>query len=349
MAARLSPVPALVLLVGSAAVLPAGEVVRLEGSAFGLPVVIAAEGEGERAVEPMLLDALEELLAIEKLADPEVETPGGVALLNAPPHGELRAVDPRLAALLRRGLDFCHWSVGAHGPLGGNLYALWGLRRSVGSFPSPATVQREVDNAACEKLQLDEDGARAAILGEGRVELWGFAPGFAVDRAVVTLLEHELTNGWVEAGRIVRAFGPGPEGEGWPMIASLGVDHTTERIVLRDRAMALVSRLDRTFEIGGERYAAYLDQRTGRPREGALGVGVVTGIALDAQALATALFVMPNREGRFRIGGLEPEPAVIWFLGTGDGAPLIIEQGWAALPKWEPPEGPLARPRADRR
>jgi hypothetical protein len=129
------------------------------------------------------------------------------------------------------------------------------------------------------------------------------------------------------------------------MIASLGAEHSTERIELRDRAIALVSGLDGVLDIGGERHAPYLDQRSGRPRSGTLGVAVVTEIAVDAQALATALFVMPNREGRFRIGVLEPEPAVIWFLGTGEGLPLIAEHGWAELPKWEPRKGPLQQTR----
>jgi len=320
------------------------EVVHVEGTAFGFPLAIAAEPETSVATEAALLAALQEVLDLESLTDPEGDVAGGIGALNAAPRGSYHDLDPRIAALLERSLSFCRWSTGAHGPLGGNLYALWGLRRTVGSFPSPAIVQKETENAACEKLELTDDGTRAAIHGSGRVDLWGFATGFAVDRAIVVLTEHGITNGWVELGRIVRAFGPGPEGDGWPMIASLGLDDTTERVLLRDRAMALVSFLDGTFDIGGERYAPYLDQRIGRPQSGTLGVAAVSEIALDAQALAVSLFVMSNREGRFRIGVLEPQPAVIWFLGSGDGAPLITEHRWATLRRWEPPERPLAAP-----
>lgn len=320
------------------------EVVHVEATAFGSPLTIAAEPGPSGPTEPALLAALQEVLELESLTDPAGDAPGGIGVLNSAPRGSYQDLDPRVAALLARSLTFCEWSNGAHGPLGGNLYALWGLRRTVGSFPSPSIVQKEVDNAACDKLELTEDGQRAALLGSGRLELWGFATGFAVDRAVVVLTEHDLDNGWVELGHIVRAFGPGPEGDGWPMVTSLGLDNTTERVLLRDRAMALVSFLDGSFDLGGERYAPYLDQRTGRPHPGTLGVAAVSEIALDAQALAVTLFVMPNREGRFRVGVLEPQPAIMWFLGSGKGTPLIAEHRWATLPKWEPPKRPLALP-----
>ena len=63
---------------------------------------------------------------------------------------------------------------------------------------------------------------------------------------------------------------------------------------------------------------------------------MVTELALDAQALAAALFVLDNREGEFHLGSLRPRPAVKWYLGEESNTPLVIENGWAGLLTWEP-------------
>jgi hypothetical protein len=72
----------------------------------------------------------------------------------------------------------------------------------------------------------------------------------------------------------------------------------------------------------------YLNQRTGLPAPGVIGVAAVTDLAVDAQALAIAMILTGPREGQLRLGSLRPSPSVLWFLGSGSGAPLQADHHW---------------------
>jgi thiamine biosynthesis lipoprotein ApbE len=151
----------------------------------------------------------------------------------------------------------------------------------------------------------------------------------------------------VRIGSILRVFGNAPEPDrarvtGWPVAIDPAPDRRapTERLVLSDRALAMASSWLEPIELGGVAFPPYIDQRAGAPPQRTLTVLVVTELALDAEALAGALFVMSVREGETRLGGLSPPPAVKWLLGR-DGPPVVSERRWAALPAWsETPQGP---------
>ena len=85
------------------------------------------------------------------------------------------------------------------------------------------------------------------------------------------------------------------------------------------------------FRFGEISYAPFIDQRSGKPATGTMGVLVVTKLAVDAQAIGSALVTLGNREGQLRLGGVVPSPSVLWLLGDGDGAPLLATYRWSGL------------------
>ena len=314
----------------------------LEGRVFDVSyeLQVAPEVDGEVASIALFAAAdelaqLHDLLHTEIDADPLPE--GSIAKLNSL-RGESMTLDSRAFELLARAREYCQWSAQAHGPLGGNLYGLWGLHRSVGGPPTPSMLSQQLPRVRCELLTLDAKTLRARVEPGSRVELWGFAHGYAVDRAVAVLHEQGVDNAWVQIGFVTRGVGGGPYGNGWPMSMDPTPDErvATERIVLRDQAVAMASRRARSMLVGGLTYPPYVDQRSGRPIADKIAVLAVSRLAVDADALSVALFLMSNREGEFRLGSLEPKPAVRWYLGGETGAPLILDTGWAALEKWRP-------------
>jgi len=102
----------------------------------------------------------------------------------------------------------------------------------------------------------------------------------------------------------------------------------TGGLTLHDQSFALASREDGELRAGGERYAPYLDHHTGRPVTGVLATVAISQLALDAQGLAAALFVIGNRRGGMLLGALQPPPAALWVLGDGRGEPLISDYRW---------------------
>src|SRR5262245_38847866 len=96
---------------------------RLSSTAFGKPVEI--EVRDLAGAQEVIQKSLAEVSEIERLTDSS-RPDGGLAVLNAAAGKGPQAVDPRLLTALARALDFCVWSEGAHGPLGRDLYSLWG-------------------------------------------------------------------------------------------------------------------------------------------------------------------------------------------------------------------------------
>lgn len=319
---------------------------RLEATLFGSPALIDVRPLADPvASRDALADVLELARELERLVDVGDVLAGtaafedGVRAVNAAAGRGTVAVDRRVLDLLHRALEYCRWSQGAYGPLGGMLNGLWGLRRSVGGLPPPGALDEQAELASCDRLELDLEAGTARLAAGSRLDLWGFERGFVVDRVVEALLARGFVDGWVQVGHVTRAFGPGPGDRGWPMeVEPLeNAEALAERIFLRDRALAMASRRERVLDIAGERFAPYLDHRTGRPAGGKAAVLVVAEGALDAEALAATLFVLSNREGEFRLGSLRPQPAVKWLLGEDEGAPLIMLRGWAQLDHWTPP------------
>jgi thiamine biosynthesis lipoprotein len=337
----------------AAALAHGAETAVLEARAFGAEAHLEIEVLSERAqTRDALAEALAAIRRAEALVSPDPaslpfaeEVAGGLAELNRQAGVAPAMLDPDLHALLGRALDLCYFSEGAFSPLGGHLVRLWGLRQPVEGRPTLAALAQASSSAACERLRLERAGRSATLAPGSRADLLALERAFAVDRALAALRERGATNGWVQIGHVARAMGDGPDGAGWPIAvdATDPVTTPTERVLLRDRSLALAAAWADPIEIAGDREPPHLDQRTGRPATGTIAVLVVTETAVDAAGLAAALFVLPQRVGLFRLGALQPPPAVKWYLGSGGGIPLIAERGWAELPKWQPPRSPLER------
>ena len=294
--------------------------------AFGRPVEIEVRGLSEEATREAVQKALAGIAEVERLAD------AGPAALNAAAGKGPQSVEPRLLALLTRAWSFCSWSEGAHGPLGKSLYALWGLRSPVAETPDSEPVQQAAGAAACDRLTLDEKKGTAALAAGSALDLVGFAEGAAVDRAVDVLRERKVENAFVRVGAVQRGIGPGPAGKGWPVTLPLvpGLEGPADQVYLRDQSLAVAAQSDHPLQGVA---SSYLNQRTGLPAPGVITAVAVTELALDAQGLATTMLIVGPREGGLRMGTLRPRPSLLWFLGSGEGTPLIVNYRWVEVPR----------------
>lgn len=276
----------------------------------------------------------EESLEGEGKASADTEAPavaGDIATLNARAGSGPQPVSAELLELLIKTQDFCVWSRGAHGPLGGRLRELWGFYEPVEGPPSPTAVGAAVASAACGHLRFDRPNRSIELDAASRLDPSDFAVGWAVDRAVEVLREHGAGNGLVAVGAVRRGFGPGPDGRGWKVLLPIfpGSNKPLGEVWLHDQSLAVAQFEDRRLAVAGEeRLSAYLDLRHGEPSDGVVAVIAVTELAVDAQGLATTLFATGNREGQFLLGQLRPSPSVRWLLGDGQGIPLITDYNW---------------------
>ena len=318
----------LALLIGAAPAAP----VRQEFQAFGKAAEIDLRDLPPETARQVIEKALAEIAEVERLTAAD-RPDGGLAALNAAAGNGPQPVDSRLLAALSRASDFCFWSEGAHGPLGRDLYSIWGLRTPVEKPPTPERVGKAVDVAACDRLALAAQKGTATLAAGGGLDLWGFAEGLAVDRAVEVLRQAGAGNGFVRIGAIQRGFGPGHDGKGWPVLLPPipGLEASAGQIYLRDRALAVAAQADHPLQSSETTGFPYINQRTGQPARNVLATAAITDAALDAEGLAATLLITGPREGQLRMGSLDPRPSVLWLVGSGTGVPLQVGYRWSKV------------------
>lgn len=311
----------------AATALPA-ETVRLSAEVFGAPATIEIAGSAPAEAEVAARAALVEM------ARAEAET---VALADAFARAAGGPVRPDAAAfsLLAVGDLYCRWSEGAVGLLGGRLLRLWGWRSPAPGRPAAGDLAAAAGSARCDRIAFDRAAGTVTAATASELELAPFALGWAVDRAAASLAAAGAASYRVALGPVTRGAGPGPDGRGWRVeFPPLGAGpDRLDGFFLRDRAGAILAAGDRPLVLGGDRVPRWIDLRDGRPPDGVLAVAAVTERALDAQALAWALFALGPRAGQMSLGQLRPEPAALWALGSGDAPPILIVSRWSSVPK----------------
>jgi len=306
----------------------APEPVRLTANAFGTQAEIEVRGLPSAEAAAAAQAGLLEIFEVSQLLDPAGSFPGGLGALNAAIGDGPQELDARTADVIKRGLQYCLWTNGAHGPLGADIYQLW---TEPEKLPDPTDLRTAVIGAQCNRisLSLDEADYSAELAPDSRAAAIGMGRGYAIDRAVETLQEAGVENAWVEIGDVWRGIGDGPDGRGW--LASLpsapGETQPLDQVWLRDQALAMAS----IEKFAGKSTLRFIDQRTGVPARGVVAVIAVTETAMDAEALSVALFITGLREGHMRLGGLQPRPSVLWLLGEGKGTPVESTYRWSEL------------------
>lgn len=128
------------------------------------------------------------------------------------------------------------------------------------------------------------------------IDLSAIAPGYGVDIAVESLRRSGCTDGMVDVGGEVRAYGVNKQGQPWrigietPSDLQTGVEAV---VTLQDRAVATSGDYRNYREVDGRRISHTIDPRDGYPIRHALAsVSVVRDTTADADAWATALNVL---------------------------------------------------------
>lgn len=213
----------------------------------------------------------------------------------------------------------------------GRVLDLW--RRAHDAPPQPAEAQRLATAAREARVELDP--ARRAVVRPQAVQfdLDGLAKGYIVDRALEAVLRAPGVKGaLVDIGGEIRCAGPAPDADGWRVglpdpLMPYDNAPLIGRLTLRDAAVATSGCGPRDRLIGGQRFSATLDPRTGWPVPHRCSASVIAPTAMAADALATAVLNLP-----------EADAARLVAATPGAAARLAQPQGAV----WLPGEAPAA-------
>ncbi|MBN2110452.1 MAG: FAD:protein FMN transferase [Methanosarcinaceae archaeon] len=162
--------------------------------------------------------------------------------------------------------------------------------------PTPEEINETLELVDYSAIRT-EDGN--ITLGEGMMlTLGGVAKGYAVDLAIGSLIEDGVEAGFVNAGGDGRYIGLKQDATPWK-IGLQNPDKTGEAVAvmdIKDMAVATSGNYERYFN-DAARVSHIADPRTGCPAQSLISVTVISESAMDADAFATAIFVMGEEDG----------------------------------------------------
>jgi thiamine biosynthesis lipoprotein len=252
------------------------------------------------AVQRELAEILERLEDIFSTYRPESE----VSRFNRVTSTDWIPVSAELAAAAERSRAISALTGGAFDVTVEPLLKRWGF----GPHPAPARAPDEAELAAL-RSRVDWCRLEARIdppsLRKTRpdiaVDFSSIAKGLAVDALSERLSRLGCGNHLVTIGGDLRAAGPGPRGEGWPVAIEdpLSTWPALGRLLpLRDSALSTSGNHRNVRTIAGQRVGHVIDPRTGRPVSGPhLSASVVARTCAESSALATGLFVLGSEAG----------------------------------------------------
>lgn len=218
-----------------------------------------------------------------------------ISRVNQHAGGEPVRVSPETWTVVDRALYYARLSDGAFDPTWAALRDLWDFRSPNAVPPPPESVRSRLPLVNWRLVEMNPRAHTIRLARRGMaLGLGGIAKGYALDRARQILLDSGVSNFALYAGGQVLIEGT-RTGRAW----RVGIQHPRDPSILlgtlslTSGSVSTGGDYEHYFEHQGLRYHHIINPRTGYPVDHTIAVTVVARTGLDADALDTALFVLP--------------------------------------------------------
>ncbi len=206
--------------------------------------------------------------------------PSELSALNAAiARGESKHVSSELAAMLKDAAHISARSDGLFNPAIGGLIQTWGFQAD--DFKAVLPDEKKVKALVKANPRMSDLVINASEVSSRnrsvKLDLGGYAKGYALDRAAVILKQHGIHNALINIGGNVMALGTHGT-RAW----RVGIQHPRHpgplaTLELHDgEAIGTSGDYQRYFELDGKRYCHLIDPRSGHPVQGVQAVTILT-------------------------------------------------------------------------
>jgi FAD:protein FMN transferase len=210
---------------------------------------------------------------------------------------------PIALEVIARANQISRWTDGAFDITAGPLVEAWGFTKRRGQKPAAEVVAEAKSRVGFQNLRVDTVERTAELRLPGMsVNLGAIGKGYALDHVAKKLRAAGINDFLLHGGRSsVLASGvdiPGDDEGSYSQGWKVAVEHPLVPgrrlggILMRNESLGTSGSGKQFFHHQGRRFGHVIDPRTGWPAGDMLSVTVITASAMDADALATALFVM---------------------------------------------------------
>jgi thiamine biosynthesis lipoprotein len=302
----------LVLLMGFAACMPgdSGEPTRRTQFIMGTLVEITVSHSDPHVIQTATTQAFDEMKRLEQLMStylPDSE----ISRINRAAGKEPVPVSAEVEEVIREGIFWSRQSGGAFDITVEPLVQLWDFDGEKEVVPAQSTLRKTATLVNYRNIEIVNHKVRLARPGMA-INVGGLAKGYAVDRAVA-ILRGRVPNGIVNAGGDLFAFGQKSKESLW----TIGLQHPRQpqdllaAFSVKNQAVATSGDYQRYFVKDGVRYHHIFDPATGRPARKMISATLITTEVMEADALATAVFVMGPEAGLAWVDSLDNVEAMV--------------------------------------
>jgi thiamine biosynthesis lipoprotein len=277
---------------------------------MGTLVEITVSHSDADVIQAVTTQAFDEMQRIEQLMSTYIPD-SEISRINHAAGKEAIPVSREVEEVIREGIYWSEQSSGAFDITVEPLVHLWDFNGEKEVIPSENTLRKTASLVNYKDIEVKDHTVRLKRRGMA-INVGGLAKGYAVDRAI-SILRGKVKNGIVNAGGDLFAFGQKTIQTPW----NIGLQHPRKpqellaSFAVQNQAIATSGDYQRYFIKDGLRYHHIFDPKTGQPARLMISATIITTEVLDADALATAVFVMGPEKGIEWIDSMENVEAMV--------------------------------------
>lgn len=281
----------------------------LMGSAFAFTAVHEEAKQAELAVNKAII----EVGRIESLIS-SWQAHSQTSAINKSAGIQPVKVDWELFQLIVRSQKIAELSKGYFDISFASIDRLWTFNGDTVEMPTEAKLMASVALINYKAISLNSEDTTVFLEKKGmKIGFGAIGKGYAADRAKLVMQSEDVKSGVVNAGGDLLAWGNKANGSNWNIgIANPQVkDEVLIALPIKDGAIVTSGEYEKYVIIDGKRYGHIINPKTGIPATGLLSVSVLAPTAELADALATTVFVLGERDGMTLINHLEGVEGII--------------------------------------
>lgn len=243
--------------------------------------------------------------SILRVFDNSISTYNKQSLLTRINNNEDVAVDSVISVVFRQSQRMYELSGGLFDPTCRPLVNAWGFGKHTDlREPSKAELDSILQFVGMDKVRIE---GNRIVKTDPRITL-NFnanAQGYSVDLVCDYLQSHCYTDYLVEIGGETRAVGKNPRDTPWRVGIDSPIDGSTPEnreintiVSLSNKSLCTSGDYRNFLKVDGKKFSHELNPKTGYPKDDSLlSVSIITDLAIDGDALATAVMVMGMERG----------------------------------------------------